>query len=194
MKERKTKQLITMVVVLAMLMTMTTTAFATGVAPTTAVTGTTDVTIGALAIANSAAVSLDGKTKTITFAVTDMTITDARGTGAGWGVSLYASQFTNATASNGAINTLPASSLKLGTVAIAIDGTSPDSSSIDTITLGQGTIDTDTAAGVRILSAAINGGMGIYTASIGDMTLTLLPKDSKAGTYTSTITMTLTQG
>ena len=158
--------------------------------PTVGVTGEATATIENLAVANFSAVILDGTTKTTTAAVTDMALIDARGTGDGWSVSLDATQFINATAENPTLNTLPFDSLELGTVSI-VAGT--DSTPITNITtISTGTI--DNVSGVNILSAPINEGMGTYTISLDPMTLTLLPKDAKAGVYTSTVTATLAQG
>jgi len=158
--------------------------------PTAVVTGEASVTIDELVVANFGAVALDGTTQTTTAAVTDMILTDARGTGDGWNVNLQATQFTSDTIDNIELNTLPEQSLALGTVSITVaeEGSTP----VDTITIGSGAL--DTATGVDILEADINKGMGTYTISIQPLTLTLLPKDAKAGTYTSTITMTLSQG
>lgn len=146
-------------------------------------------------------VTLDGTTKTATAKVNDMTLTDATGTGAGWNVSLQASQFINTGAENNSLNTLPLNSLKLASVAIAVDTENASESTPVAGGEGRGAITSSIAntpidyeAPVTILSAAINGGMGKYTITSGDMTLTLLPKDAKAGTYSSTITMTFSQG
>lgn len=165
----------------------TSTAFAAE--PTAGVTGTGNVTIDNLTAANFTAITLDGTTKTTTSAVTDMTLIDATGTGAGWDVNLKATTFTNAGATHNILNTLPEGSLALGAVTITAVG---DSTAITNITTATGAI--DNASGVTILNAGINEGMGTYTVSVAPMTLTLLPKDAKAGSYTSTITMTLTQG
>ncbi len=160
-----------------------------GAASTTAeVTGTASVTIGDFATTNSGGVVLDGTTKTINFAVTDMTLVDARGSGAGWSVNLTAAAFTNAAGLNSGLNTLQSGSLVLGTVSIvAGEGSTP----VTNIAIGSGAI--DTTRGVKILNAGINEGMGTYVVSIARMTLTL-PRKAEAGAYTSTITMTLSQG
>jgi hypothetical protein len=165
----------------------TSTAFAAE--PTTGVTGTTNATITGFTAVNFDSVILDGNTKTTTSAVSPMTLTDARGTGGGWDVNLKATTFTNAEAAHSTLNTLPDDSLALGVVSIEA-GT--DSTPVTNIVIGSGTI--DNVSGVTILDAGINEGMGIYTVNIADMTLTLLPMDAKAGTYTTEITMTLTQG
>ena len=163
------------------------TAFA---ATETAVTGTTNATITGFTAGNFEDVTLDGTTKNPTSTLTDTTLIDARGTGDGWSVKLEATKFTSDTTSNAAINTLPDNSLALG--AVSIVGTEGSSLATD-ITIGSDT-KIDKVGGVTILDADINEGMGTYTVKIAPMTLTLLPKDAKAGTYTSTITMTIAQG
>jgi hypothetical protein len=164
-------------------------AFAVDPTPDAVVTGAESVTITDLVVSDFDTVLLDGTTKTTTSTVTDMTLVDARGLGDGWSVNMTATQFTNATAANITLNKLPLSSLELGLVSIVAG---VDSTPITNITIGSGEI--DKVGGVKILDAGINEGMGTYTASIAPTTLTLLPKDAKAGTYTSTITMTLSQG
>ncbi|MDB6353551.1 WxL domain-containing protein [Trichococcus sp. K1Tr] len=165
----------------------TSTAFAAET--TTGVTGTTNATITGFTAGNFDAVTLNGTTKTTTSAVSPITLTDARGTGGGWDVTLKATTFTNAEAAHSALKTLPPNSLALGVVSIEA-GT--DSTPVTNIVIGSGAI--DNPSGVTILDAGINEGMGIYTVNIAPMTLTLLPKDAKAGTYTSTITMTFAEG
>ncbi len=157
--------------------------------PTVGVTGGL-LTIGDLVTANFVAVTLDGTTRTSISTVNSFTVVDARGTGDGWSINLKATQLTSNTTKNIGLKTLPLSSLLLGTVSVVADSNATPVTG--GITILQGAI--DTAAGVNILSATINKGMGTYTVSIAPMILTLLPKDAKKGTYTSTITMTLSQG
>jgi hypothetical protein len=189
------KKLITIVIVLAMLMTMvSTTAFATAPAPDAVVTGGT-LAVTDLIIADFTPVTLDGTTQTTTAVVTDTTLTDSTGSGNGWKVSLQASDFTLdaagiLAAATGASTTLSQSSLELGTVTIVV--TEVGSTSITNIVISQGKI--DTVAGINILSASLNEGMGTYTVSMAPMTLTLLPNEVYAGTYTSIVTQTLTSG
>ncbi len=162
---------------------------ASAVEITIAVTGTELVTIAGFGTSNFGNVTQDGTVLSTTATFSTVTIVDARGTGAGWSVNLKASTFTNAGALNAALNTLPDNSLALGTVSItAGDG----SSDVSGTTITQGTI--DNSVGVKILSSAINSGMGTYTVNIAPMTLTLSLKDAKAGSYSSTITMVLSQG
>jgi len=162
--------------------------------PDAVVTGGT-LTIAELAIADFTPVTLDGTTQPTTAVVTDTALTDSTGAGDGWQVSLKASAFTLAAAdlllaADGAVGTLPLSSLELGTVSIAVVDTG--STAITNIDVLQGKI--DTVAGLNILSAPLNEGMGTYTVSMLPMTLTLLPASTYAGTYTSTVTETLTTG
>lgn len=191
------KKLITMVVALAMLAMMSTTAFAAVLpAPKAVVTGGS-LGIADLAIADFTPVTLTGITQTTTAVVNDTALTDSRGLGDGWQVSLKASAFTLdadslALAAEGAVGTLPLSSLKSGTVSIAVATTGAGSTDITNIVPSQGEI--DTVAGINILSAPLNAGMGTYTVSMEPMTLTLLPKSTYAGTYTSTVTETLATG
>lgn len=190
------KKLITMMVVLAMLLTMSTTIFASEIAPDAVVTGGS-LAITALAIGDFTGVPLDGATQMTTAAVTAMELTDSRGLGFGWNVSLKATAFTLDTislglAAAGAVGTLPLSSLDLGLVSIAVSENGAGSTATTNITIAQGKI--DTVAGINILSAPLNEGMGTYTVSMAPMTLTLYPASTYAGTYTSTVTLTLSTG
>lgn len=174
----------------------TSTAFAAETTTTSAI-----ITGGTLTIAPLSSpptfteLTLNGTTQEIASTeTTTTTITDATGTGAGWRVNLKASQFKNTGVvepSDDPFGKLPNNSLKLGGVTITPVDNSSDKNTV-TVSNADQTIDNDT--GVTILSAAENGGMGTYTVSIAPMTLTLLPKSTKAGTYESTITITLTQG
>lgn len=188
------KKLIRMVVAVAMLTTMVSTkAFAVEPAPDAVVTGGT-LAIEALVIDDFTPVALDGTTQLTTALVSDTTLTDPTGSGDGWQVSLKATTFTLAAsdlllAAEGAVDTLSQSSLELGAVTIVAEA---GSTAITNIAISQGMI--DNVAGVKILSAPLNEGMGTYTISMAPMTLTLLPATTYAGTYTSTVTQTLTSG
>ena len=218
--KNKMKKLITMVVALAMLTVMSTAVFAADPAPTATVTGGT-LTIAALGIANFTAVTLDGTTQTTTAVVADTALTDSRGLGDGWQVSLKASRFildeahstllTGGTPGTDAVfdidgttvitpavpavlstlGTMPVASIALGAVTIAtVDVGSTAITNIANISTGN----LDTTAGINILTAGVDEGMGTYTVSMLPMTLTLLPATTYAGTYTSTVTQTLTSG
>ncbi len=154
-----------------------------------AITGAEFVTIAGFGISDFGDVTLNGSVLSTTATISTMTIVDARGTGAGWSVNVKATPFTSNTSNNIGLIVLPDNSLALGTVSITAGNGSSD---VSGTTITQGTI--DNSAGVKILSSAINSGMGTYTVNIGAMTLTLSPKDAEAGSYSSTITMLLSQG
>lgn len=163
-------------------------AYAAGPAPDVVVTGGS-LAIDDLLIADFTPVTLDGTTQDTPAVVTAMTLTDSRGTGVGWNVSLKASQFAHGTLVD---EKLPLDSLALGTVSIVEKGGVTGSTAVGEIAILGGTI--DNVAGVVILNAPVDEGMGTYTVSMEDMTLTLKPATTYAGTYTSTVTMTLTSG
>jgi len=155
-------------------------------------TTNTAITGGSLSMTDPAAgsftpVTLDGTVQQSTASLDNFTVTDSTGTGNGWNVMVKATPFTN-TEKN---STLPDDSLALaGPTVTAHEG----ASDVNTITVANGTIDNTT--GIKVLSAAANGGMGIYDIAFPNnpLSLTLNPKDVKAGTYTSTITVTVTTG
>lgn len=169
---------------------LTTTVFASSAfaAETSTVITGEDVTITNTTADAFPGVTLDGTTKTITASLSNFDVTDARGTGTGWNVAIEATPFNNPTAPAGK-STLSTGSLNL--MAPTVIKNDEGSSDLNTITTAGGNID---AGSVKVLSAAENGGMGSYNASANGMTLTLLPKEVYAGTYTSNITVTLTTG
>ncbi len=177
---------VTLLCIFASLLTINV-AYAVDPAPTAEVTGGS-LAIDDLVIANFATVLLDGTTQTTPAGVTARTLTDSRGTGVGWNVSLKATQFQQG--ADGKI--LPVDSLALGPVSIVEKSGVEGSSAVTGITTLEGTI--DNTAGVVILNAPVDEGMGTYTVSMDDMTLTLLPATTYAGIYTSTVTTTLTSG
>ncbi|WP_017381812.1 WxL domain-containing protein [Paenisporosarcina sp. TG-14] len=176
------KKLVTGTAVLALLMT----AFASAsLAATSEVTGGSLGDSGITAT-NFEAVTLDGTTQTVTAQINSFTITDATGSGAGWNVSVAATQFMDGTGLK------PLAAGALGLAAPAVTLVEDNSDPISTITTSSGIIDNGVA--VEILSAALNGGKGSYSIASIPMTLTLMPKEVYAGTYTSTITTSLTTG
>lgn len=166
-------------------------AFATSsFASSTAITGgtlqKTEPTIG-----NFSAVTLDGTIQTADADFGTFTVTDARGSGEGWDIYVEATQFT--TGELEGAKTLPLNSLTLKKAEVTpLAG----SSNISTFTISDSsTIDNGTG-GYKILSANQNGGMGKFDISFPEkaLVLTLNPKDVKAGTYTSTITVNFNAG
>jgi hypothetical protein len=144
------------------------------------------VTGGTLSITNPLAdnftpVTLNGTEQSPTAALAGFTVTDPRGTGAGWHVTAQATQFANA----GATRSLAAGSLEMSEPTVAANGTnSPEPD----IAAGPYVIDGDSA--VSIASAALDEGMGAYDFSASTLTLTV-PADAYAATYLSTVTISV---
>jgi hypothetical protein len=138
-------------------------------------------------VGNFTAVTLNGQIQTTNASIGAFTVSDATGTGNGWNLVIKATTFTDSVKSL----TLPTNSLDIALPAVTAQaGASAES----TITKTVGKI--DNATGVKVMSAALDGGMGTYdvTFPTNSLTLNLQPKDVKAGTYTSTISLTLTTG
>jgi hypothetical protein len=119
-------------------------------------------------------------------------ITDARGTGAGWNLSVSLTQFkevdgTGAYATGGKI--LATNSLKVKTVP-TIEQKDLTSSATSTITPVESGTALDTGSTVKLLSAAVDGGMGSYTFGNLGVELTI-PANAYAKTYKTEATVTL---
>lgn len=161
--------------------TLFATAFTPGAFASDGTTAT--VTGGALDITNPAAAdfevrSITGVAQTTTAALEAFSVSDLRGSGAGWHVLAQASQFTTGT------KTLAAGSLS--TPALTV--TSPDTTSADpTMAAGPYVLDNGP---LQIASAALNAGMGEYDFSASSLTLAL-PADVFAGAYASTVTISV---
>jgi hypothetical protein len=137
-------------------------------------------------IGNFAAVTLNGQIQTTNASMGAFTVTDATGTGNGWNVVVKANQFTTGGTTP---LTIPNNSLDIALPTVTAQAGASD---VSTITKASGKI--DNATGVKILSATQNGGMGTYDVAASTLTLNLQPKDVKAGTYTSTLSVTVTTG
>lgn len=141
---------------------------------------------GTLSITNPLAdnftpVTLNGTDQSPTAALAEFTVTDPRGTGAGWHVTAQASQFANAAATR----SLATGSLEMSEPTVAADGTNSPEPDINT-----GPYVIDGGSAVSIASAALDEGMGAYDFS--DTTLTLaVPADAYAATYLSTVTISV---
>jgi WxL domain surface cell wall-binding len=161
-------------------------------------TTTTSVSLGAGSLLFSTAPQADpfgaaaitGRMQTLRTTFHDWGVTDARGTGAGWNVTMQATQLDD-----GAGHTLPAGSLVLTAPASVL----PVGTNLALPPLIQGVSMTlDGAQPVKVLSAASLTGQGDWTVTQanllgGDLVLTI-PADAHAGTYTTTITSTLATG
>lgn len=113
---------------------------------------------------------------------TNWTATDPTGTGTGWNITILATDFV----SGG--NTIAVSNFKVkldaGNIA-TVDGNTAPTSSITAYTSLTGTAQ-------KLLSAAVNAGMGDYTY-VPDFSLDLAA-DVFAGTYDSTVTVAVVSG
>jgi hypothetical protein len=140
-----------------------------------------NLTLSALTYSNSAQTN----TGTMT-----LTVDDASGTGAGWNVTILSSDFVY-TGSNGgtdipAVNfSLAAAATPVRTAGQAVDATNgpkvPATSPIGTL---------DSAR--KVIQANANYGLGTYTQAL-DVSLSV-PAQSRVGTYTGTLTTTISVG
>jgi hypothetical protein len=156
------------------------------------------VTAGLLSITSPtvgdfSGVTLDGTAKTTTATFGAFSATDARGSGAGWNVTVQATQFAehNGTIYVASGETLPTSSLSMPAPTVAkSDGTS---SAVPSITAGPYTIDAGSA--VKIASAAADGtGMGSYSFTQGGSLTLSIPAGAYAKTYRSDVTLSIVTG
>lgn len=154
-----------------------------------------NLTLGTIAVGNFTGVTLDGTVNTSTATMTAFDVNDSRGTGAGWNVTIGATEFKewDGTAYVTTGKTIGASRVSMATATVAkADATS---STAPTMTAGAYTLDAGSA--VKIASAAADGsGMGSYTITPGGtngVTLTV-DADTYAKTYRSDVTVTLATG
>lgn len=134
-------------------------------------------------------ITLTGSVQTTSGVLTNLVVTDARGSGAGWSVEVSATQFEK----TGETSTkLDAGSLKLYSPAGI---TSPTNSSVPTIKSDGEPFVIDSGTSYKMVSADVNAGLGVWTISWdpADLQLTLNPGTTKAGAYTSKITWQLNQ-
>lgn len=143
--------------------------------------------------ANFAATQLTGDVETLNTTFDNWSVNDARGSGAGWHVTVQASQFS--TGVDG--DTLPVESLSLKAPTLITAANLLNLAGPPALT-SSGPWTIDGASAVKVVSAAADKGQGEWDftqANLlgGDLTLTV-PADAAAGTYTSTITTTLATG
>ena len=147
---------------------------------------TTPLTAG-----NFPSVTLDGTQNVVTANVNPYVVTDSRGGAAGWNLTVEATQFTSAST-----DTLPQGSLRMALPPV------PTKNAVDN-PLGltptvQPTLDAiDGGSAQKLVSAAaaplVGAGAWTFTPLPGALTLTV-PGVVPPGTYTSTITTTLSSG
>jgi hypothetical protein len=172
-------------------------AFAADAADVTVTGGSLGITVDPT-VGNFAGVTLDGTAKSTTASFDGFEVNDARGTGAGWNVTVQATQFAewDSTLNAGAGGyvtsgkTLALNSLSLAAPTVAADGTT---SAAPSITAGPYNVDAGSA--VKIASAAVDAGMGKYDFTQAATPLTLsIPSSAYAKTYRSTVTVSTVTG
>jgi hypothetical protein len=156
------------------------------------ITATATVTgAGSIALSNGATASisdtLDGTDQTVSYTV-PLNITDARGSGAGWNLTLTSTTFTDASS-----HTLATSASTVASVAMACVGGNSCTSATNAITYPVTVPAAVSApAAVKVFNAAANTGMGKLTVT---PTINVaIPGNSYAGTYTSTLTVAAVSG
>jgi hypothetical protein len=142
------------------------------------------------AVADFPGITLNGTAQTVSAQLATFTVDDSRGTGAGWNVTVQATQFAehNGTSYVTGGKTLPTSSLTMPAPTVTANGTT---SPAPTIQAGAPwAID---AGAVKIASAALDTGMGTY--DFGAVTLSLtVPASAYANTYRSDVTVSVVSG
>lgn len=148
-----------------------------------------------MTVADFANVTLDGTARTTTASASDFTVTDARGTGAGWNVTVSGTQFCKLDTLGVACDlvtprNLPTSSLSVPQLSVAkADATS---SAVPSLTGGPYLVD---GLSVKVASSAANGtGMGSYDFSQGGNWNLTVPASAYAGSYRSTVTVSVASG
>jgi len=146
----------------------------------------------AMTVGDFAGTTLSGAATTNTATPSNFSVTDARGTGAGWNITVQATQFKewDGTAYVTGGKTLAVSSLSMPAPTVAANGTT---SPVPSILAGPYTI--DTGAAVKISSAVLNTGMGRYDYTQDPAGLTLsIPANTYATLYRSEVTVSAVSG
>ena len=155
-------------------------------------TVTGSVTGSALSVATTATPSfsanLDSGDQTPTYTV-PLTSTDTRGTGAGWNETITSTQFTTG---GGTPQTLATNASSLtGATSACVSGTCTNPTNAVTYPVAVPAAATPPTA-VKFFNAAANTGMGKFTTTptVG----VFVPQSSFAGSYTSTLTISIVSG
>jgi hypothetical protein len=167
--------------------------------PAAAESDTTSVTITGgslsyttpLAAANFPDVQLNGLTQVVKANVSPYAVTDARGSGEGWNLTVDATPFENADG-----DTLPTGSLRMVDVPVPVPAVAGGGlvAPVPSVPLNP----IDGGGGAQKIASALavplsGTGQWTFTPTIGALVLSVSPT-AAPGTYTSTITTTLATG
>jgi hypothetical protein len=131
-------------------------------------------------------VQLSGAATQATATMTNVRVTDPRGTGKGWHVTIQASQFTD----QATLKTLPLGSLYMAAPRVAQhDWTSSAPPAVQ-----DGSYFIDHGSAVQIASAAAGDGMGSFDFTPGGGLTLCVGADARPGTYVSTLTVSVVSG
>ncbi len=128
-------------------------------------------------------VTLNGTDQTMTGTTSAWNATDARGTGAGWNVTIAASNFTSS--GGGSIDVANFKCQLLQANVITLSGGTAPTTAMATLVPLSGTP-------AKMLSAALSAGMGSYNYT-PDFQL-IVPGSTLAGSYTANVTVSINSG
>jgi opacity protein-like surface antigen len=134
----------------------------------------------------SFALTLDGTDQTPTYTL-PLTVTDPRGSGAGWNLTITSTQFDAGSSHVLATN----ASTVTGVTAACVSG-STCASPTNSVTAPSVPSGTTAPAAVKLYNAAANSGMGKITVT--PTVAVSVPANVYAGTYTSTVTIAIVSG
>ena len=149
---------------------------------------------GVIGFTDFTSIDLDGTAKTSTAIWTIGNVVDARGTGAGWSVSLTLAQLKewdiDDYVTDGAVLDTSSVTVKTAPAIEALDSSSSDAAAIAVVATD---IALDTGLGVKLVTSDLSEGMGSY--SVSNMTVTLhVPAKALAHTYKTNATVALSVG
>jgi len=180
-KSRKWRWMSGIGIALLLLLAVATTGFADDIVGSMTVTGGS-LTMSAVDNPAFPGVTLNGSAQSVSDSIA-IDVQDLRGTGAGWHLEVTSTTFTNGT------QTLPTTALSITGVTTACDGTTctdPNNGNAYSLTVPA---DATAPTAVEFFDAALSTGMGDFTVT---PTFSLsVPATTYAGTYNSTVTLTV---
>src|SRR5262249_14512852 len=161
------------------------------VADTAPVTGT--LAAGTLSESTSAtpsfSVTLNGTDQTASYTL-PISVTDSRGSGAGWNLTVTSTQFSTG---GGSPNRLAASASTINGVSATCGAGASCTDPTNTVRYPLGLpAGSPAPTAVKFFNAALNTGLGKFT--ITPTVQVTVPANSFAGTYTSTVTLAIVSG